>query len=433
MHAFHIGLWDILGSSDKACVSPWLCYACLCVETSTEREMLRQIDRALERDPELKIENVLEGTGRSIDSFSIVRWLKVLLSLPREHPSLTLYLQAFLSLYYERQTSGACLGERCIQSQPALFNSLLDFLEDVRKKSNAEVSKLYSAALMWLKDSRLVAVPRPKIDKTEIYQHELLEECNVFTSSNSLWLRFLRDTKPLSSISNHSMTSLSAREDVLFANGNKVSSGIDKSTTQLSVLLAPLVVFRAPVVANTRTWSLNTVINLLNAELEVIVQNRKSSEVLLERLEKINDSWLQALSQLYIIEKKRIQIEKECSSKCSGHAIVQVDITQAVLNNDAQQAANDCVQQADVLLLMDYIDNRVCSAGLKLLSSIDWIRNHLESNDANIPVKVSTLFFDTLDMLLSSSYHAPSIFVLQESVKSLGMNLMVLEECSLIC
>ncbi|KAI8918697.1 hypothetical protein BC831DRAFT_482891 [Entophlyctis helioformis] len=461
---------------------PWLAYEALLVESMSERDAVRTIGLILTRHPQMPIQQAITGgnpssgsgtSGSASSCFSIFRWASYILELPQDHPSMPLLWQGFFSLYFERSkpespSSSMAYGHRFLSSNPQLLERLVALLEQLKTRlelmphapatpssaANAQLTQLYCAMSLWLKEPKLLSQP-DAFAADPAYQIPRLHECSLFSSeiATTAWLALLRPMKSIvqqqqqttqtaqSTDSTDAATSGSFPHTSQLARRSSVSAAIGT----LVMSAAPPVGFRSPLIPAMDTLTLQAVSDMFDRELAIVIDASRASATVSNRLESLNASCLDNLRQLYTAHKRRVQVEKSCSTRCEGHAIVQCDLQEATLNVDLRNLANDHAQQVDLILSTDHVDSRLCLCGLKVLRAMDWLAFSLNASTGQSAVSsapsesalaspttgqtLERIFFSASSALgKASASYAPALFLADVLVRQLGPRVLDLSQ-----
>nr|KAJ3421393.1 hypothetical protein HK105_003672 [Polyrhizophydium stewartii] len=443
----------------------WLTFEALVVESLSERDAVRRVGRALSKDSRQTVQNVLStptssqdtrAAEKPLESFSIFRWATAILQLPPQHPAMPLFFQGFFSLFLERFDAGSwtspVFGHRflaahgqLVQRLSALLGQLISRIEVSSAATNVELTRLYRAMLLWIKESKMWSNP-DSVAADDAFQIDRLHECSIFDESTSarLWLWLVAD--PPSATSDR-VSSTSAPE----RRGSAVSppafappaaSGAvatpaagaqqdKRGGLSMAPAAPPPISFRPPAIPPIETLTIKAVADVFERDLKVVLDSARASQACAQRLEQLHTQCLENLRQLYSLNRRRVHVERTCSSRCAGQAIVQCDLQEATMNVDLRNLANDNAQQAELILSTDYVDARLCLSGLRLIGATDWLAHYSQlavsdagrskpDSAASIAALLDRVFFSAARSLGQATPFAPAVFLADSLVRQLG-------------
>eukprot|EP00842_Homolaphlyctis_polyrhiza_P003340 jgi/Hompol1/4006/HPOL_003430-RA len=444
------GTLEHLISSEKS-QFVWFVYEALTVESLSEREMIRRIARALSADSQISAQQILNsrdtvGFDKPLESFAIFRWAAcILYQVPLDHPLMPLFWQAFFSLYFDRIDppphssfghrflSSSSQNGQLVQQLKTMLAKLCSKFEMSPMHANIELVRLYRAMTLWLSEPRLLTDPSV-FTTQEAYQIDRLRECNLFTGEpNQLWLwlsssatpRVTRIASFSSSSQSSSVNEVADRRLLASTSSTPVqATTVVSSSVHLAPAVAPPARFRTPVVPLSDTLTPEQIVDIFKHDLQTVMEASRASKAVVDRLTSGHQACLDNLRHLYTIHKRRQDIERGCGSRCAGHAIIQCDIQEAIPNIDLRNIASEHAQQAELILMTDYVDSKLCISGLRILSAVDsLVRTNTKSN-----VQLDGIFFDTLHVLSEAAPFAPSTFLSDIMVRQLGSSVISLSE-----
>ncbi|KAH6577454.1 hypothetical protein BASA62_000881 [Batrachochytrium salamandrivorans] len=462
----------------------WLIYEALFVESLSERPSFQQIGRVLSNDLKMTVQQAVlscrNDTGgnlgheKPVESYSIFRWAMQILQLPLDHVAMPLFLQSFFSLYFERPLSGqthASFGNRFLppshsylQRLPELLDRLCSAKELSHGTHDREMLRIYRAMRLWLKEPRICSVGLSLFSDNEPFLIDRLRECNVFdgVKSTPSWVWLISKSSLQKAPASSSFTGVTVDlispapisfGDLVVGNGEDTYSGgaephlamaTHSTVTTISglgysIASAPPLVFRIPLIPPNHTLTQKSVMGIFEKELKEIMDASHIYISHASRLEESQKLCLENLRQLYTINKRLIRVERTCSSRCTGHAIIQCHLQEAEINVGMRNSASDFAQQADLVLLTDYLDAKLCISGLKILGVIDWLSHFpgqpIKADDDSHSASTSdysrileSIFFGVVESLGSVSVYAPAAFLADIAVRQLGENVAALSE-----
>ncbi|EGF82119.1 hypothetical protein BATDEDRAFT_34587 [Batrachochytrium dendrobatidis JAM81] len=460
----------------------WLAYEALIAESLSERPLVQLIGRALSQDLKLTVQQALANSHHNIDennhqlkpleSFSIFRWASLIFQLPLHHPAMPLFWQGFFSLYFERPFAvplHSSFGYRFLISSSLHLSQLMSVLDQLNiHKISSEFhdthpQTLYQAMQLWLSEPQLRTAEWKTFTTDGIFLLDWLQECNIFDTSkaDTTWVRLIRNAsldrqstlfptniaEPISSTaSSHNGIAAHhyAVETSIDTNRHAVSAtphlkGVSAGLKLYGLASAPPFVLRFPLIPPAHVLTENLALEMFETELAVLIKAAQAYISHVSRIEKLQTECLENLRQLYTTSKRLIRVERACSSGCSGHAIVQCDLQEASINLDMRNLAGDLAQQADLMLLADFLDSSLCTSGLKIIGVIDWLARSEQHELSLNPLLTTSImasssqikekvFFDVIQSLCGISVYAPAAFLAEMTTRQLGPSVVALSE-----
>ncbi|KAJ3120316.1 Ectopic P granules protein 5 [Nowakowskiella sp. JEL0407] len=448
-------------------VVPWFIYEALLVEIKLEEDLRRmlaesKLKRISHDDAKMK--------GIALSSTKFAKVISFCLDLPPGH-SLTLrawqvinlkslceckvlpLVKLFFSLYLERPASVSAyhdvpgLGYQLLAENDALGKKLIEKLNTLIERTHGvsipdlDMVVLYKSMILWLEDKKLGKSPSAFVSQhlPEKYSHSYLQQCTngdilLYSNESNAWplCNVVKEKeRHLAMIAGSAGKSASqaSTPETRKSKSNSFSLGGPSTSLPAYVSRQPLAILHHS--DAQKRW------NSITANIAFLNKRAQQFNSIVAQHARCDEEYISALPKLYVNEKKKARMEKNCSGgvlaadgtilrKCRGAAVFDFRTNDVKMVSEVKSILENTRTQVEEFSDADRIDASTCVAVVRLAKEIE---NYGERDGDEDEKDAIRLFYElsNLDLRLISEY-PPLGWIVKEAIQILGKTIVVMNE-----
>lgn len=348
----------------------------------------------------LLTKGVLEDVGNSRQtptSYVIYRLAREFLILKPNHVLAPIYLNLFLSLYFESDSPSQIFGHLTLMdSRNTSLDVVMDYikrsarkLDELGKESNNDLRHLYNSFLLWLQDPHILTKGLSSLSISDAYLVERLEDCikgSILKSGICSWAEVLL---PVALEFDNSPSVDLHKQNLEVTYDSLVPLASPKSS-----LVVPL---QTPLISK-KNLNLDYIRNKIAVVLNILSGKAEEFNSLYKRLRLLESEYVDKLKLLYTRSSIRNRAQKTCSKECKSAAMFDYITYKIMAVSEVKLMLLDNRSTKESYLNHEVTDAKTCILGLELNLMAEWLGKHLSSNlDHTIG---SDIFFGILEAIV---------------------------------